>query len=41
MGDSADGKKVLQDLYGIDKMVPANAADYIPLRDAARALGIN
>ena len=40
MGSSEEGRKVLQDLYGIDSMVPVKSAEYRPVREAARALGL-
>lgn len=38
---SADGKKVLTDLYQIDGLADASDADFDPIRKKARALGVN
>lgn len=40
MGNSAEGRKVLQALYGIDSMVPAKSEEYRSVREAAKAVGI-
>ncbi len=36
MGEALDGQQILRDLYGIDKMVPASAKDFDPVRSAAK-----
>jgi phosphonate transport system substrate-binding protein len=41
LGESAEGKKILKDLYRIDSMVPAKSEDYEPLRVAMRRLKIS
>jgi phosphonate transport system substrate-binding protein len=38
MGEALDGQQILRDLYGIDKMVPANPKDFEPVRAAARVV---
>lgn len=40
LGKSAEGKKILYDLYHIDEMVPATSEEYEPLRQAAKRLNI-
>lgn len=39
MGEALDGQQILRDLYGIDKMVPANPKDFDPVRAAAKVVG--
>lgn len=41
MGKTAEGRGVLQALYGIDSMVPAKPEEYAPVREAAKAAGIH
>ena len=36
-----DGKKVLDDTYGVDDVVPALDADYDPVRQVAKAMDVN
>lgn len=40
LGKTAEGKKILYELYHIDEMVPATAEEYEPLRAAAKRLNI-
>ncbi len=40
LGDSPEGQKLIQDLYRIDKFVPASDADYQGIRDAIVQTGI-
>lgn len=40
LGDTPEGRKLIQDLYRIDKFVPATDADYKGIRDAIIQTGI-
>lgn len=39
--DDAPGRKLMQDLYHVDAMIPATSADYDPVRDAAELLDLD
>lgn len=41
LNQTEEGRKLLKDLYNIEGMVDAVSADYDPVRDAARLLGID
>jgi phosphonate transport system substrate-binding protein len=41
LNQTEDGRKLLKDLYNIEGMVDAVSADYDPVRDAAKLLGID
>ena len=39
MGEALDGQQILRDLYGIDKLVPAQSEDFAVVRAAAKTVG--
>ncbi len=40
MGEALDGRQILGDLYGIDKMVPATPEDFAAVRAAAKIVNV-